>query len=211
MKFNTVIFDLDGPLLDGKLRHYQCYADALRQLNYQPLPIEQYWDLKRDKTPLIEQLQIIQAEDCYETFLELWLKTIEQSQYLQLDIIQPFAFETLTTLKSLNKKIFLATLRNNPEQLHIQLKNLNLINFFDELIVASSKENDKSAKVQSHVADYVDQCLWIGDTEVDIQSAKKLNIPVAVVCNGLRTKNFLKALNPDFIGDDLAYIKEFLL
>lgn len=43
--------------------------------------------------------------------------------------------------------------------------------------------------------------LFVGDTEVDIETAQGMQIPVVAVTWGFRNKSVLKALNPDYMVD----------
>lgn len=55
-------------------------------------------------------------------------------------------------------------------------------------------------------------CYFVGDTEVDIMTAKNAKIPIISVSWGFRDKKTLEALNPEVIIDEpltlLSYIKE---
>lgn len=208
MKFNTIIFDLDGPLLDGKMRHYQCYADILTELNYMPMPCDQYWDMKRNRINRREQLAFSSAETCYDEFLKRWLAKIEERYYLRLDRLQSNVITILENLKLANKQMILATMRKNKSHLFEQLANLGIIKLFDEIVAIDTDEPNasKSAYVKGILQNKPGPFLWIGDTEVDVTSAKELNIPIAVVSNGLRTAAYLRSLAPDYISEDLNEI-----
>lgn len=204
MRFNTFVFDLDGPLLDGKLRHHQCYADILTELNYIPMPCDRYWDLKRNRINRLEQLGISSAQDCYAEFLERWLTRIEEPHYLQLDCLQPGVISLLSDLRKANKQIILATMRKNKTNLFEQLENVQIKAFFTEIVAIDSDDPNvnKGDYVKAILANKPGDFLWIGDTEIDVKAAKSLNIPVAVVSNGLRTASYLTSLSPDFLGVD---------
>ncbi len=47
----------------------------------------------------------------------------------------------------------------------------------------------------------IDEVIFIGDTEVDIDAAKELGVPCILVSYGFRTKVFLSELKPDFLID----------
>ncbi len=67
----TVILDLDGPVLDGKLRHYDCYRRILGNYHFTPLGIDEYWELKRIGADRKQQLAPVGAESIYRILSKL--------------------------------------------------------------------------------------------------------------------------------------------
>lgn len=55
-----------------------------------------------------------------------------------------------------------------------------------------------------------DECIWIGDSSVDIESAKNLGCTSIAVTWGFRSAESLKACNPDYIVDCSKEILEIL-
>lgn len=55
-----------------------------------------------------------------------------------------------------------------------------------------------------------DEVLYIGDSEVDINTAKNAGIKVMAVSWGFRDKPFLEEQNPDFLVDDANQAKEII-
>lgn len=207
MQFTNFIFDLDGPLLDGKQRHYQCYKQILKELNCEALNLDEYWQMKRERRNRHEQLAATGAQAHYEEFLRRWLERIEAKEYLALDILQPDAVTVLTLLQQQKKCLILATLRHNTQHLYEQLDKLNIRNFFQHIVAVNSQNSaDKAGAVQAILQGQNAATLWIGDTEVDSQSANKLGFPVALVANGLRTREYLADLSPQYSGDNLTEV-----
>jgi phosphoglycolate phosphatase-like HAD superfamily hydrolase len=50
------------------------------------------------------------------------------------------------------------------------------------------------------------QCLWIGDTEVDIEAARTFGCQSWAVTCGLRNETYLSTFAPDFLSTDLTTI-----
>ena len=119
----TILLDLDGTLLEGKLRHYQCYSDILNTHGYKPMPINVYWEMKRFRRSRKEQLAVSGAESIYDIFLDEWLKQIEEPEYLVLDRVQDGVLIKLQEWLDDNMKIILVTMRNSRIHLLNQLKN----------------------------------------------------------------------------------------
>ena len=106
----TIFIDLDGPILDGKYKHYKCYADIINKYGGKPIDIESYWNMKRSKIKRTILLEMSNFQSDYSTFYEEWLENIEKVQYLELDVIKPFAKETLNQWKKVVNNIILVTI-----------------------------------------------------------------------------------------------------
>ncbi|PKL40246.1 MAG: hypothetical protein CVV41_20095 [Candidatus Riflebacteria bacterium HGW-Riflebacteria-1] len=189
---SVVIFlDLDGPVLEGKHRHYSCYSAIINRYGGQPLDIDAYWDMKRSKIKRDVLLEKSGFQALYSCFLDDWMKLIESPQYLKFDKLKPKAKETLVKWKQSNFKIVLVTMRQNRENLINQLKQLGVFSLLDEIIDCPPlRQNTKFEALK-----YYNFCkaIFIGDTEEDANTAKMLGIPFIGITNGLRTKELLNA------------------
>ena len=207
MTFTNFIFDLDGPLLDGKQRHYQCYTQILQEFDCPVLAADEYWQMKRERRNRREQLAATGAEEHYDEFLRRWLERIEEKKYLALDVLQTDALSLLSRLQQENKCLILATLRQNAHHLYEQLGELKIQHFFQHIVAVDSQDSvDKAAAVRAILQGKSGSTLWIGDTEIDSQSANKLGLPVALVSNGLRTRDYLAGLSPTYLGNNLTEV-----
>lgn len=202
----TIFLDLDGPILEGKCRHYQCYNDILIENGFVPLEIEAYWAMKRNRIDRRQQLAASQADGIYEQFLQSWLKRIEKKDYLALDQLQPGVLERLQQWRSLGIELTLVTMRNHEDNLHWQLDELGLSPLLDRVLAVgtASGEMGKAEAARPYVdGGAAGTALWIGDTEIDISAARSLGVRVCAVCCGLRTSEYLASLTPDFLCPDL--------
>lgn len=204
---DTIILDLDGPILDGRLRHYQCYSDILLERGFTPIHIDQYWRMKRDRKNRHLLLSASGADCLYDEFLTSWIERIEQERYLAFDRLQPGVIQKLNVWKRENIRLGLITMRNNPVTLHRQLELLGLTPLFDKIIsvnISREAAGDKADAARSFVdEERKDSILWIGDTEIDILAARQLGAKVCVVSCGLRITEYLAGLDPDFLVFDL--------
>lgn len=206
----NIIIDLDGPILDGKLRHYQCYRSILLEQGYTPMPVEQYWEMKRNRLSRRYQLATTDAVAIYDYFLTRWLEQIETPEMLALDKIQPGAIEKLHEWQDMGFHIILATMRQYSERLQNQLNSLKLTRFIKRIVVSDHCQGGegKALRVKEVVPDFsAKQSLWIGDSEVDIEAARTLGCSIWAVTCGVRNENFLKSLSPDFLSQSLRDIK----
>ncbi len=206
----TVILDLDGPVLDGRDRHFACYSKILRKYGYLPVSIETYWNMKRERKDRRQQLAVSGADKIYDSFLTEWMNLIEEPEMLSLDKLQPGVMAKLQKWQESGLRLLLATMRRYPERLYEQLRHLGLDIYFKHIVVCDYRLGGagKAKNVKDSVTDLVSEdTLWIGDTEADIEAARILGIHVLAITSGLRTEEYLSSLSPDFIYKDLAEVE----
>lgn len=192
-----IVFDLDGPLLDGKDRHYACYSGILQGAGYSPVPLNEYWQAKRALVPVSEVLARSGALEYYSEFKHLWLARIESEEMLALDHLQSGAVDLLRTIALSGHKVVIATLRQHPDRARNEVKRLGILDFIDEMLVTSHAEaaDGKAKAVLAHARRQgLMPLIWVGDTVVDAEAAAMLGVPCALVTNGVRAGGALRGL-----------------
>src|SRR5882724_7039058 len=130
-----IFLDLDGPLLDGRERHYFCYRTILEKFGFAPVGISEFWEKKRARVNRRDLLKLSGAENIYDDFLAAWLALIESPQALALDKVQDGAVDCLQSWKERKIEIILVTLRKNRQAAEDQLERLGLRRFLDKVLV----------------------------------------------------------------------------
>jgi phosphoglycolate phosphatase len=209
----TIFFDLDGTLLDTSERHYRVYKDIL---DFYGLPNtlskEEFWNQKRNSIKTVELLPITSSEKLIQKFIGEWLKRIEDKRYLKYDNLLPESLDVLSVLKN-RTDLTLVTLRNNKKNLFWELNNFGVTNYFKEILVGSSFEVKNKIPL---IKDYIERnsksynFIIVGDTEADVSSGKELGMLTVAVNYGIRSKEFLTKLKPDFCLDNLSELPEIL-
>ena len=199
----TIFFDLDGTLIGTSDRHYKVYSDILKLYGYQiNISKEKFWNLKREGKKTIELLPNNCPRNFIKKFKYEWIRRIETKEYLKFDTLMQGVLEVLSTLYEENIELILVTLRNNKDNLLWELKDFKLIRYFKEILVGSPlKLKDKSPLIKKYLTNNhskTTNLLIVGDSETDILAGKSLRIPSVAVTYGIRSKNFLKKLNPEF-------------
>ena len=198
----SIIFtDLDGPILDGKMRHYQCYTDILKIYGGKPVHIDKYWEMKRHKIKRDILLKESNFQGLYNEFLSNWITLIEQDSYLALDILKPDVHKTLLNWQKIAERIIIVTMRHNKETLINQLKSLYIYDVVDDVITCSPLESASKYDAVKHL--HFKSAVFIGDTEEDMSAAQKLKIPSIGVLNGLRDRKYLHS---DYYVDEINEI-----
>lgn len=201
-KYEAIFCDLDGTLLEDKMRHYKCYQDIVHKYGGQCVSLEIYWNDKRNKIKRTVLLEKTHFQGTYEDYLQEWLARIEQEEYLKHETLKPDIMETIDYIKAKTEKLVLITMRNQTENLLKQLEWLDLINKFDEIHVGKSLDGKKKSDLVNKT--YGKSAIVIGDTEDDMQLAQKINSPFLGITNGLRNEKYLKA---DYLLEELHLVQ----
>lgn len=208
-----IFFDLDGTLIDTSERHHRVYKDILEFYGIpNTLSKEKFWGEKRKGKKTVELLPETSSKEFVQTFMDEWLKRIENRKYLKYDYLLPGVLDVLSILKN-KSDLILVTLRNNKENLFWELNNLGLIKYFKEILVDSPmKPKNKTLLIKNYIERHSrdDNFIIVGDTEVDISSGKELGILIIAVSWGIRSEDFLKKLTPNFCLDNLSELHKIL-
>lgn len=197
-KIQQIFLDLDGPLLDGKYRHYSCYSYILKKYGFDPIELESYWEKKRALLNRRELLELSSASSIYDEYLAEWLSLIESKELLALDKVQEGAIDCLQAWKSLGVNLVLVTLRKNKEAVEEQLHLQGLAEFLDTILVCDHVSGGlgkaNAVRKCQDVQILPENSVWIGDTEVDWEAARSLGVDIILVENGLRNKTYLQQM-----------------
>ena len=201
-----VFFDLDGTLISAKRRCHSVYSDLLSYGGFDVLGIDAYWNLKKQRVPEAEIVIITATNYFFETFYKnIRIELIESFDYLLFDSVFVGVRDTLREL-SVNNDLYLITLRLNTKTLHKQLHFINIHKYFTSIYNCSS---DKHKSIKHEISDPAD-CVIVGDTELDIEAGKFLNIKTVAVTSGIRTEQLLTQSFPDFLLDSVNDLKGVL-
>lgn len=210
----NIYLDLDGPILDASERYYLVYRKVMEECKAEFLPRDEYWQLKTRKTPIDEILNQTSQKIDEAQYQKRRLQLIEDREFLKHDRVFPEVYRVLDNLKKGNRLV-LVTLRGLLEDLKWELDHLKLTSYFDALL--TKKGNDGSWKVKvGLIGDDLDsskdrqKSVVIGDTEIDILAAKHLKITNIAISRGIRTREFLLELKPDFLVESLLEAEDII-
>ena len=193
----NIFFDLDGTLLDSKVRVFELFKHLT---NNTTIDSCQYWNLKKAmfSNEWILKNKLNYNSKQIDTFFAKWMKLIEAKEFLDID--KPFNYtrKTLEIVKKLNYNIWIISARQ------YKLKAIQQINAFklDEYLkgVLITKQNEsKYSCVKNKCIKITPDDYFVGDTGIDIEAGKRLVIKTVAVLSGFRSENILKKYKPDFI------------
>lgn len=189
----SIVLDLDGTLLDSKLRHSIVLMDVCRDYDIilnANFEFKDYINYKKNGKNTLQYLMEIHQLDneAAQKIAKSWIDKIEDEQYLLLDTLffdTPFILSKLST----SFDLVLLTARKNKENLITQLKQKIIFDFFNEIhCVSPLSAKEEKRKVIARLENPV-HC-FIGDTEVDWYSAQKNNLIFIPLNRGFRDKSF---------------------
>lgn len=192
---STLLFDLDGTLLDVRARHYAVYSGLLGEMGVAPLPRPLYWRRRRAGSPSAELV----PGPLRERFRRGWMERIEGREMLAIDRLQPGTKRTLEAL-SAGHRLVLVTLRHDAEALAWQLGALGLSAHFPLVLTPPP---GVTTKVGLWTGDG-SSLKVIGDSEADIELATAAGGESICLTHGVRSGRFLRECGADRLADSLS-------
>ncbi|KGJ50133.1 hypothetical protein KD33_04155 [Clostridium sp. NCR] len=182
----AIAFDFDGTLLDSKFRHQKVLFDILK---------EEDIDIELDE--LDDFVQYKAKGQNTESYLkekykdkigiskvvDKWICNIENMEYLDLDKLYEGSRELLSDLNNLYD-LYLVTARSNKVNSLEQIKKQGILKYFKKVFVVANDGNcafNKYNKTKD-----LGIVTVIGDTEVDLEWAKYLDVNFLPVIHGFR-------------------------
>lgn len=186
-----IVFDLDGTLVDNRKKYYAAYTDSAGGT---PLPQSTYWRLKRAK----------KFPPSGVSFIAL----IESEKYLSLDTLFPFTHSVLKHLVTYKHILHLVSARRDAATGRKEVERLGIAHYFSSIDIGhmgSDVVATKTAFLNRRLKKGT-QFALIGDTEDDVNTAKKFGQRVIAVSSGIRSATVLSQYKPDFLGRDVRVL-----
>lgn len=204
MAINTLLFDLDGTLIDTNELIISSFLHTLNE--YYP---EKY--MREDVLPFIGPTLV-------ETFSkidpdrvdEMITKYREHNHAHHDELVTEFegVYETMQTLKEQGYKLGIVTtkMRNTVE---MGLKLTKLDQFFEVVVTLDDVKNAKPDPEPIHLAlKLLDACaeeaIMVGDNYHDILAGKNAGVLSAGVAWSLKGKEYLATFEPDFMLEKMS-------
>lgn len=184
---SRIAFDLDGTLLDSRCRHSSLMADLLSSKGID-IPTCDLVSFKSNMHNNIEWLQSKGvSEDEAKEINAMWIRDIEKYEYLIFDQLYEGVRELLNDM-SKDFELYLITARNNVKTLQMQLKDIDILQFFTEVVVVESNTLTTSRKSEELRKRCID--ILIGDTESDLEAATGSECCFFASTYGFRSSKF---------------------
>jgi phosphoglycolate phosphatase len=210
--FDLYIFDLDGTLVDSRADLTNAVNFCRADLGLPPLPpevVEKY--VGEGAVQLLERALGPEHHDRVATALGLFRGYY--GEHL-LDSTRPYpgVARLLEELRERGARAAVAS--NKPEAFsRAILEGLGLAPSFSLILGGDTLPVRKPDPAPVHqilreLAVEASQALLVGDSHVDIETARQSGIPVCAVTYGFESRETLLALGPDFLADEPAQVLE---
>jgi len=202
----TVIFDLDGTLVDSNEAHAISWVQAYKLVGYGEVPVETVLryigirgDLITEKVLGREALKDYKRIRFYKD--KVFLKLLREG-YVTLF---PEVYNVLKVLKSYGVKLCVATSTSIP-LLITMLEYFNIMKYFDVLVAGeevrrSKPEPDLYLEALKRAETDGKEALIVGDSEYDVIPAKAIGATTVLVLRDNQKKEL--SVNPDYVVKDL--------
>jgi len=209
---DTIIFDLDGTLVDSRKDIVMAVNFTLRKLGLPEKPPEvvvSYIGLGiRDliKKSLGEEKRRL-VDEALKIFTRYFRKHSADKSKLY-----PHVKETLDYFR--NKRKVVITNRNK-ESACITLKKLGVINYFQEIFGGDDEDCIKPSacpldRVCSKLGVDKNKIIMVGDMDIDIKAGKEFDVRTCWVTYGLGKREDIEKVGPDYVIDDIIDVKKII-
>ena len=223
----TVLFDLDGTLVDTAPDLMSAHNHVMQKFGYQERKLE---DIKKlagkgskvmikkslhqiaEKTGKVKNVSDKETDDMTKEFINYYSKNIHNKSKPRIGVLN-----FLTWCKK--NSVTMAVCTNKQEHLSIDLlKKIKLYDFFDYVAGGNTFDYNKPdprhlTKTIELVGGNLKQSIMIGDSETDSNAAKEAKLPFVLIKNGYTEKKpeqiYCDYLITDFIGLEKIIQKHF--
>ena len=214
-KYTTILFDLDGTLVDSGMGVTNSVAYALNKFGIEPPPREELF--KFIGPPLFQSFREFCGFDAEKTTkaIEYYREYYKQKGILECTMYDG-VLELMQSLKSKGYVISLAT--SKPEIFATQVvENKGILPYLDHIAAATTDEKTRATK--EAVIEYaltlckekdVSKILMVGDRHFDINGAKAFGIDSVGVTFGYGTQKELEEAGATYIVSSMKQLDESL-
>lgn len=204
MKINTLLFDLDGTLINTNELIIESFLHTLH--SYYP---DQY--KREDVLPFI-------GPTLYDTFTSInpekteeMVKVYRKFNHEQHDTLvteYETVFETIKTLKEHGFKLGIVTTKIR-DTVNMGLKLTKLDQFFDVVVTLDDVENAKPhpepvLNALTQLDSKPEEAIMVGDNHHDVEAGKNAGTKTAGVSWSIKGREYISSYNPDYLLERMS-------
>lgn len=205
MKYNTIIFDLDGTLLNTLDDLRDSLNDILAQKGYEPRSIEDVRSFVGNGVRNLVRLSV--PEHCTEEEVSLCLKEfMEHYKNNMQNKTRPYngIMELLLDLNRFNYKIGIVSNKYDAAVKSLSktyFGNMIPVAIGESLEIKRKPAPDSVFMAIKELGSDLQNTVYVGDSETDVQTAKNAGIPCIAVTWGFRCREVLRTAGADYLID----------
>lgn len=210
MKYKLIIFDLDGTILDTLEDLRDSVNYALDRFNMPNRSLEEIRTFVGHGIHNLIERSVI--DNCDKKVLEDVFNTFKE-YYSNHSMVKTKPYNgVLDTLKILKSKGLIITVASNKAETAVRMLCDKYFNNLIDYSIGDSinhKRKPDTDMIDTIISKYninKDEVLYIGDSEVDYDTANKASIDLVMVSYGFRSKEYLKEYGATTIIDRLLDI-----
>jgi phosphoglycolate phosphatase len=212
---DLLIFDLDGTLVDTKLDLAQAVNATRSHMSMGPLENERVYSYVGNGAPSLIRLALggqaseAEVEEALEFFLEYY-----REHYLDYTTLYPGVQESLDRLGAAGKRM--AVLTNKPVRIsQLIVDGLGVHDHFFRVYGGNSFDFKKPNPIgvealRKEVGASRDRTLMVGDSSVDVYTARNAGIPCCGVTYGFQPETLADPA-PDLLVDRMEELVDWVL
>ena len=209
---STILFDMDGTLVDHFETIFRCYAYAAQALGKQPPTYDEVKRAVGGSMPIT--IRTFFDEKSLESAKVHWLKRFDEIHLEGVNVLDG-ARELIEELGNRGYRLAVFTNKNGKHTRNI-IRSLGLYDAFSLILGAEDTEFRKpQPELSIHALNQLGaepgEALLIGDSPFDIESAKSVGMRSYCVATGSHSKEELKAANADAVFDGLPELMDSVL
>ena len=218
-KIKGVIFDLDETIIGSLGTYTEAFNKGIGMFGLESVTderIAQFLDegLRLGQMLLELSPSVFEDDGRRQTCEEEIRKTYLELQVQQV-ALKPGVKRILQSLKERGIKIGIVTGRiTKGERKWLELRRLNIHQFVDVMVTAAEAPAkpapDGLIKCTRELGLSTEECIFVGDSRVDVMAGKKAGMRTVAVHNGVAGKELLAEQGPDFVLADLSLLLPYL-
>lgn len=207
----TVLFDLDGTIIDTNEMIITSFMRVFEKGPKGPLTREEI--IPHMGTTLEHQLQIFSGMEDVSSLVPLY-RTYSNKYHDEMVRPFPFVNEVVEWLYAQEIPMGIVTTKIRPTTL-MTLEKFNLAKYMSAIVTVNDVEHPKPhpepvLKAIEAIGCNPETTLMVGDSSVDIQSAKAAGVLAAGVAWSLKGEQILRDYGADYIMKDMRDIYTFV-
>ncbi len=200
-KYQLIIFDLDGTLLDTSPGIYNSVRYAEKQMGFAPIPDEQ---LREFVGPPPKQMYMRKYGVDEETALAAvrWHREYGREKAVYEARVYPGMEDTLTALKDRHYQLAVATLKGQKIAERV-LDNFHILRYFDAVTGMDDQETRtkcETIRLSVRKVGHCERVLMVGDSVYDCIGAAEAGVDFLAVTYGFGIQNDSDVVYPHVVG-----------